>query len=622
MRWQGIEVIAGQRQRAANRGQVARRLVAELRPHLRMVVAALLLVLVYATAQATAPWLVSRAIDQDILPHVADRDGSGLLLRMALLLGTYVISALAQRAQQRRVGAIGQYLLNGLRARLFEQLSRLPISYFDRRPVGDLLSRLLSDVDTLNQLFSQGLTQLLGALLTLVGIVAAMLLLNVRLALVCFTIIPLMLGATAFFAARARAAYRHARETVGDVTADLQEEIGGVREAQAFNRTEKNIERFRERNARNRDANVAAVGISSAFSPTIDVLSTLAMAMVIGYGGLLTFRGELSVGLLAAFLIYVQQFFRPVQLAASVYTLAQSALAGAERIYAILDEAPEPADRPGAVRLDALEGRIEFRDVSFAYQADRPVLREVNLRIEPGQVVALVGRTGAGKTTIASLIPRFYDATAGSVLVDGHDVRDVTRRSLRARMALVPQEPFLFSATIAANIAYGRPDARREEVEAAARAASAHDFIVALPQGYDSVIGGETGATLSHGQRQLLAIARALLAEPRILILDEATANVDTRTEAAIQRALSVLLAGRTAIVIAHRLSTVRGADLILVVDAGQIIERGRHDELMARGGAYAELYRRQLRSPDEAPAPATTATAATAATTGAPAGG
>ena len=582
-------------QRAGDRSAVARRLVGELYPFRATLGAAFGFILLGGIAQGTGPYLVGRAIDRDLTGH----DGLGLARTLAELLCVYGAGALAQRAQTVRVGGTGQHVLAALRARLFDQLQALPLAYFDKQPVGDLMSRLLSDVDTLNQFFSQGLTQLLGSILGLAGVLVAMLLLDAPLALACFTIIPVMVLTTWLFAARARRAYRKTRQTVGDVTAELQEEIVGVRQAQAFNRTGVNIERFRDRNARNRDANVAAVGVTSAFSPAIDVLSTLATALVIGYGGFLVLHGRMTVGLLAAFLIYVQQFFRPVQLAASVYALMQSALAGAERVYGILDETREPPDAPDAVELDRLEGRIVFDQVSFGYDPAQPVLRDVSFAVAPGQSVAIVGKTGAGKTTIANLIPRFYDVTAGTVRVDGHDVRRVTRGSLRRSMAMVLQEPFLFSGTLAANIAYGRPDATPAEIEAAARAVNAHEFIAALPQGYAALLG-EGGATLSQGQRQLLAFARAVIADPRVLILDEATANIDTRTEAIIQRALATLLAGRTSVVIAHRLSTIRNAHLILVVDAGRIVERGTHEELIAAGGAYAELHQRQFR---EAPA-------------------
>jgi ATP-binding cassette, subfamily B, multidrug efflux pump len=484
-----------------------------------------------------------------------------------------------------------------MRERIFERLQRLPLRYFDRHPVGDLMSRVTNDVDTLNQLLSQGITQLLGSLFSLIGIVVAMLILDWRLALVSFAIIPVMLLTNVFFARRARRAFRTTRETVGDVTAGLQEEIIGVREAQAFNRTAANIERFRERNAANRAANVQAVAITSAFAPAIDVLSTLATAVVIGYGGYLVLTGTLTVGLLTAFLIYVQQFFRPILLASQVYTQGQAALAGAERIYNILDEEPEPPDPPGAGKLGEIEGRIQFEDVIFAYDPGRHVLHDVSFHIEPGQTVALVGPTGAGKTTIANLIPRFYDATGGSVRVDGFDVREVERRSLRRRIASVLQEPFLFSGTVAENIRYGRLDATQEEIEAAARAVSAHRFITALPHGYDTQLG-TGGGTLSGGQRQLVSFARAVLADPRILILDEATSNIDTRTEALIQTALRTLLRGRTSVVIAHRLSTIRNADVILVVESGRVVERGTHASLLSSDGLSADLYRRQFREP------------------------
>jgi ATP-binding cassette, subfamily B, multidrug efflux pump len=593
-----IESIARvSQERAENRSSTARRLLGELRPYGRQLILALVLIVLGALSQAGGPWLIGRAIDQDIL----NGDPSGLVRTMLLLLGVYVIGTLASRGQIRQVGSIGQRILASLRERIFERLLRLPLGYFDRRPVGDLMSRVTNDVDTLNQLLSQGLTQLLGSFFSLIGIVVAMLILDWRLALVCFTIIPAMLLTNVYFARRARRAFRITRETVGSVTAGLQEEIVGVREAQAFNRTETNIERFRERNAANRAANVEAVAITSAFAPAIDALSTLSTAVVVGYGGYLVVTGTLTVGLLTAFLIYVQQFFRPIQLASQVYTQAQAALAGAERIYNVLDESPEPADPPNTPQLDSVEGRIEFENVTFAYEPGRPVLEDVNFRIEPGQTVALVGPTGAGKTTIANLIPRFYEVSAGAVRVDGRDVREVGRRSLRTRIATVLQEPFLFSGPIAENIRYGRIEATRKEVEDAARAVRAHDFIAALPDGYDTELGAG-GGTLSQGQRQLLSFARAVLADPRILILDEATSNVDTRTEALIQEALGTLLKGRTSVVIAHRLSTIRNADLILVIEAGHITERGTHPSLLAQNGLYADLYRRQFREP----APAT----------------
>ena len=393
---------------AGDRRTTARRLIGELRPFQSRIVAALGMIVLSALAQAAAPFLIGRAIDRAIGPG----DRRLLLLFMLALAGVYLVGAVASRGQTRQIGQIGQRVLAGLRERIFDRLQRLPLTYFDRRPVGDLISRVTNDVDTINQFLSQGLTQLLGQIFSLVGIVVTMLLLDWPLALVSFTIIPVMLLTTNLFARRARVAFRRTRETVGDVTAELQEEIVGVRQAQAFNRTEFNIARFRQRNEANRSANVQATGITSAFAPTIDVLSTLSTALVIGFGGYLVFHARLTVGTLAAFLIYVQQFFRPIQLMSQVYTQAQSSLAGAERIYRILDEAQEIADAPGAPALGQIVGEITFDRVTFGYDAARPVLREVDFRVAPGQTLALVGRTGAGKTTIASLIPRFYDVTA------------------------------------------------------------------------------------------------------------------------------------------------------------------------------------------------------------------
>ena len=599
MQQRALEAMAsGEQERARDRRATARRLLAELSPHRPQLAAALVLVLLGAATQAAGPFIIGQAIDRAIVPGRRD----ALAAWMIALAVIAVIGALASRAQTRQIGEVGQRVLAGLRGRIFARLQRLPLIYFDRRPIGDLISRVVNDVDTLNQFISQGVSQVLGQLFGLVGIVAIMLVLDWQLALVSFAMLPVMLLTTNLFARRARNAFRRTRQTVGDVTAGLQEEIVGVRQAQAFNRTERNIEQFRVRNEANRQANVQATGITSAFAPAIDVLSTLATALVIGVGGWLVYRDGMTVGTLAAFLIYIQQFFRPIQLISQVYTQAQASLAGAERIYTIEDEATEPADPPGAIVLDQIAGEIVFDGVAFAYTEERDVLRGVDFRVAPGQTVALVGRTGAGKTTIASLIPRFYDVTAGSVRLDGHDVREVTRNSLRRQIAVVLQEAFLFSGTIAENIRYGSLEATQEEIEAAARAVDAHDFIARLPQGYETPLG-EGGGNLSQGQRQLIAFARALLANPRILILDEATANIDTRTEATIQRALATILAGRTSVIIAHRLSTIRNADLILVIEEGTIAERGSHAELLERDGLYAALYRRQFREVQRAAA-------------------
>jgi ATP-binding cassette subfamily B protein/subfamily B ATP-binding cassette protein MsbA len=606
----GIQSIAAlPEEHAAASGLVARRLLGYLRPYRRVLLLALALVLAAAAAMAGGPLLIGLAIDTAIGPG----NGAQLNRLMLLLGGIYAGGALATRAQLRLMGAVGQQLLAQLRAEIFGTIQRLSLRFFDRRPAGELMSRLVNDTDVLNQLFSQGIVQVLGSLFSIAGILVAMLVLDWRLALASFAVIPALLLITNLFARLSRRAFRRTRESIGDVSAEIQEDIAGVRVAQAFNRTDANQQRFQRRNAANRDANVSATAVTSAFTPAVDVLSTLATAIVAGYGGYLALRGQVTVGVVVAFLTYVQQFFRPVQQLSTFYTTAQAALAGAERIFELLDTVPDLVDRPDAAELPPVAGRVEFEQVWFSYGERVPsaeqrspaalsalstqhsVLSDVALVAQPGQTIAIVGPTGAGKTTLVNLIGRFYDVSAGAVRIDGLDVRAVTSRSLRAQMGVVLQDSFLFAGSVAENIRYGRLEATDAEVEAAARAAHAHDFIMRLPEGYATKLG-ERGGTLSQGQRQLLGIARAILADPRILILDEATSSVDTRTEALIQSALKTLLHGRTSFVIAHRLSTIRAADQVLVLQAGRIVERGTHDELLACGGAYAELYQRQFR--------------------------
>jgi ABC-type multidrug transport system fused ATPase/permease subunit len=599
--------------RAEDVGKTLRRLLGYLSPFWQRLLAISLLVVVSSTAQLAGPYLIGVAIDQFVAPApqatgvpIIPQDlgqRAGLGFAMLALLVTYVIGWAASFGQHFLMVQVSQRLLYDLREQIFHHIQRLSLSFFDRREAGDLMSRLTNDTDAINSVLSVGLVQFIGNLLTLVGIAVIMLTLSWRLALAALSITPLMILTTVLFSRRARAAFRRTRETIGDVSAELEENIAGVRVVQAFSREEAAQAEFDIANAANRDANVSAQSVTSAFSPTLDVLSNVGLAIVIAYGGYLALNQAGSVGVIIAFLLYVRRFFEPLQGIANLYAQVQSAIAGAERIFELLDVRPDVTDAPDAIELPLIEGHVRFSHVRFSYTDDL-VLKDVSLEARPGQTIALVGPTGAGKTTMANLLARFYDVDQGSVSVDGHDLRDVTRSSLRRQMGVVTQDTFLFSDTVMENIRYGRPDATDEEVILAARAVKAHEFIQRMPEGYQTKLG-EKGSQLSQGQRQLIAIARAVLANPRILILDEATSSVDTRTERLIQEALETLLSGRTAFVIAHRLSTVQHADQVLVIEGGQITERGTHHDLLAGGGKYQDLYASQFRGMKGLPSPA-----------------
>ena len=570
--------------------RIVLRLLVFLRPHWRRMAVAFALMLVTSALTLAAPYLVKVAIDQPI----AEGDASGLTRIALLIAATFGALYVASAGQQYLLAWVGQRVLATFRDQLFRHLQELSLGYHDTHIIGVTISRVINDVSVINELLSQGLVTLIGDMLLLGGIVIVMLTMSPRLALVTFAVLPLMLLATALFTRRAKIAFRQTRARIAAVVGDLAEDLSGMRVIQAFAQEDTSRERFDDVNRANRDANIAAMSLSFVFLPSVEFLGMLATGIVLWFGGLTVAADELTLGVVVAFLAYVSRFFEPIQELSRLYTTMQAAMAGGERVLALLDTEPEVKDAPDAIEMPAIAGKIELRDVSFSYRGDTRVLHNVDLHVEAGQTVALVGPTGAGKTSIANIIARFYEVTEGAVEIDGVDVRAVTQRSLRAQMGLVPQDPFLFSGTIADNVRFGRPDAGDDEVQEAARMANAHEFILALPDGYNTEIL-EGGVNLSVGQRQLICIARAVLADPRILILDEATASVDTITEMLIQDALRRLLAGRTAIVIAHRLSTIQHADQICVVEAGRIVERGRHDELLARGGLYRDLYDRQF---------------------------
>ncbi len=585
-----LESYGGHAAGAAFNPRVAVRLLAFLRPYWPQMLAALALMFVATFLTLSVPYLVKVAIDQDIAQGNLAGLARDALLIAAAFGGLYLTTA----GQRWLLSYVGLRVLANLRRDLFRHLQALPLGYNDTHIVGVTISRVINDVSVINDLLSQGLVTLVGDSVLLIGIVIVMISMSPQLALLAFSVLPLMVLATFLFTRRAQVAFRQTRSRIGALVGDMAENLSSMRVIQAFAQEDATQERFERLNRENRDTNIAAMSLSFVFLPTVEFLGTLATGIVLWFGGTFVVEGAISLGVVVAFLAYVTRFFEPIQELSQLYTTMQAAMAGGERVLEVLDTQPEIVDRPDAIEMPPIAGHIELDGVSFTYRRDVEVLHDVSLAIAPGQTVALVGPTGAGKTSIANLIARFYDVAQGAVRIDGIDVRDVRQRSLRSQMGLVPQDPFLFPGTIADNIAFGRPDAPREAIEEAAALARIDEFIAGLPSGYDTEIS-EGGVNLSMGQRQLICIARAALADPRILILDEATASVDTVTEGHIQEAIDRLLAGRTAVVIAHRLSTVRNADLICAVQDGRIVEQGRHEELLAKGGLYRELYEKQF---------------------------
>jgi ATP-binding cassette subfamily B multidrug efflux pump len=618
----GRRLMEGQALKPVNLSATIMRFWSYFRPYWFYLIIVLALCIVNVWSGVTIPRVTEQAVNCylaprnpadctyiTLTPDLATADKIAGLGQLGLIMvGLILLGALVTGFAFYTMRLAGQKALLQIREDLFTKIHGLSLGFYTEHEAGDIMSRVTNDTDTINQAFSFALLNLFLGFLSIGWVLVVMLQANVPYSLLSLAIVPVMVITTTYFSTQARRAFRKSREEMGSVNADLQESISGAREVQAFNREEESIESFRQTNAANRDINVRAAAFSSALNPSIEALGYVSLAIVVLVGGfsvlnnqpLLPGTGVISLGLVLAFIQYTQRFNQPIQQIALLWTNVQSAIAGGERIFALLDTPIDIQDKPNARQLPPIEGRVTFDNVWAGYKSDEPVLKGVNFDIEPGKTVAIVGPTGAGKTTIINLIPRFYDVSDGSVTIDGIDVRDVTQESLRSQIGIVLQDSFLFSTTVMENIRYGRLNATDDEVIAASKLVQADSFIERLPEGYQTVLG-ERGGGLSQGQRQLLSIARAALADPRILILDEATSSVDTRTERLIQQALEKLLAGRTSFVIAHRLSTIRNADLVMMVTAGEIIERGTHQSLLDQRGAYYDLYMSQFQSVEEA---------------------
>ena len=575
--------------------RIARRLTAYLYPYKGQLVASAILITLVTATDLALPWLFSRAIDEvrgDARLWVINTIGALFVVVVLVRFG-------AMWGQFYSASWLGNRLVFDLRNTMFRHLQRLSIGYIDKRGVGAVMTRIQNDVGVLQEMFSQTLVGLLSNVLVLVGIVLIMLWTDWKLALLAFTVLPIMTLIMRSWQKRAIETYRATRRTIGIVNGNLAESISGMRVVQSYTREPVNFRHFFKLNHDNLDAAVDAARLSSILFPVVTLVAAASTAMIVYVGGRLVFSETLSLGQLVLFIALIDRFFAPIRDLSQQYTTLQAAMAAGERIFEVLDVEPEVQDKPDAYALPPIEGRVDYNHVTFGY-GDTEVLHDIDLHVAPGQTVAFVGETGAGKSSMINLLMRFVDVWGGSLTIDGHDLRDVTQESLRSQLGIVLQDTFLFGGTVRENISYARPEATLAEIEAAAREVGAHDFIRNLPDGYDTEVQ-ERGVSLSVGQRQLISFARALIADPKILILDEATSSIDTQTEKLIQRALHRLLQGRTSFVIAHRLSTIREADVVVVMDEGRIIEQGTHDELMAKRGAYYGLYTMQWRGQEMA---------------------
>jgi ABC-type multidrug transport system fused ATPase/permease subunit len=569
---------------------ITRRALTYVKPYRGGVAFALLMTVAQAALITIGPIWVKVAIDD----YVATGNVTGMTIFLGLTLLAYFGSFLTNWAQFQVMTNVGQRMLQSMRGDMVRHIQRLPLQYFDRTPAGVVVSRVINDVQTVNELLSNGIVQALSDVLTLLFTVVVMVALAPKLALVTFAVMPLMVIAVWIFTERAKVAYRRSRITVATLTGEFAESFAGVRVVQAFAREDASQEQFDEINEDNRVANIKANTLSSMLLPVVELCNAAATVAVIAYGGWLMVNGtEVTLGVLVAFLAYITRFFQPIRTLTQFYNQLQAATAAAEKVFELLDEPITVHEAEAPIVLPHVRGEVEFRDVTFSYGRE-PVLDSVSFHADPGEMIALVGHTGAGKTTIASLLCRFYDPVEGAILLDGYDLRDVSFKTLRSSVGLVLQDNFLFSGTIADNIRYGKPEATQDQIISASKVANAHEFIMRMGQGYDTPVL-ERAANLSLGQRQLIAIARAVLADPRVLILDEATSNIDSQTELLVQQALGKLLAGRTSLVIAHRLSTIRAADQVLVLDGGRVIERGTHHSLLRERGHYFNLYQQQF---------------------------